>query len=66
MLEGLLLLAAAALPPGKPAAPSAELLEFLAEWPDEGVQRLLDEPQAEAGDKKDRDEKMDKRDAKAR
>ena len=65
MLEGLLLLAAAALPPGKPAAPSAELLEFLAEWPDETSQRLLD-GQAPPEEQDDARHEKDRRDAKTR
>lgn len=65
MLEGLLLLAAAALPP-KAAAPSAELLEFLAEWPDEAAQGLLDERARASGKDKEQDERQEKPDAKRR
>ena len=65
MLESLLLLVAAALSPAKAPAPSAELLEFLAEWPDEAAQRLLD-GQAPPEDRDDAKQEKDKRDAKTR
>jgi hypothetical protein len=65
VLEGLLLLAAAALPP-KAATPTAELLEFLAEWPDEAAQSLLDERPGATAKDKDADESQEKPDAKPR
>lgn len=65
VLEGLLLLTAAAVAPAKVPAPSAELLEFLAEWPDEAEQRLLD-GQARPEGKDDAKHEKDKRDATTR
>jgi len=65
VLESLLLLAAAVLPPAKAPAPSVELLEFLAEWPDEAAQRLLD-GQAPPEEQDDARHEKDRRDAKTR
>lgn len=58
-------LAVAALPP-KVAAPSAELLEFLAEWPDEAAQSLLDERPAASAKDNQPHERQEKPDAKLR
>lgn len=63
MLEALLLLTAAAVPPPPAPRPSTELLEFLAEWPDEGTQRLLDDARAEPPKQ---EKSHDKPDAKTR
>ncbi|MDM4771534.1 hypothetical protein [Solimonas sp. SE-A11] len=65
MLEALMFLVVAALPP-RPAAPSAELLEFLAEWPDEAAQSLLDGRAAAPVKDKDQNERQEKPDAKLR
>lgn len=58
-------LAVAALPP-KVAVPSAELLEFLAEWPDEAAQSLLDERATDPAKDNKPHERQEKPDAKLR
>ncbi len=58
-------LAVAAVPPKTPA-PSAELLEFLAEWPDEAAQSLLDGRAAAVAKDKEAHERQEKPDAKLR